>query len=128
MGLTLQWMQSAPAGHWKSDRRLFLNEMGAVVEDGDPAARFLLVAKGGSIPMEVAKQHGLVEEAPEQSPEQSKSEDVMKSESTVEQKHVDGPPETKHVSEPPATKRGRKPTDAETGAFIPLDPHTGEPA
>lgn len=37
------------AGAWTSDRRLWLDKNGAVVEDGDPAAASLLCAAGRKI-------------------------------------------------------------------------------
>ena len=45
---------------WKADRRLYLNaDKTKVVEEGDPAARFLLVGKGQTLPSAVAMHYGL---------------------------------------------------------------------
>lgn len=48
-------------GMWISDRRLFLTvDRSRVVTAEDPAAAFLLVGEGGSLPMTEAIQYGLV--------------------------------------------------------------------
>lgn len=110
MGLVLNWTSpEPPAGKWVSDRRLWLDANGAVVEDGDPAAAFLLVTKGGTLPLNVAKSHGLVTE-PE--PEG----DAVKTEAP-ETKAVKGPPENKAMA-PKETKR-----EGPKQHFTSLDPH-----
>jgi hypothetical protein len=42
-----------------SDRRLYLTADDRVVEEGDPAARTLLVAKGGEVDAETVKKYNL---------------------------------------------------------------------
>lgn len=49
---------------WTADRRLYLDKDGKAVEANDPARSSLLVAEGGSIPLDQAAQLGLVEVAP----------------------------------------------------------------
>lgn len=49
----------------KSDRRLYLDAEGKVVEADDPSRAQLLVSKGGEIPMEDARRYGLVGDAQE---------------------------------------------------------------
>lgn len=46
-----------------SDRRLYLDKDGKVVEADDPARASLLVAKGASLPEDVARKYGLIIEA-----------------------------------------------------------------
>lgn len=53
------------ANTWTSNRRLYLNKAGAVVEADDPDRTSLLVAEGGSLPLEQAKALGLVNVTPE---------------------------------------------------------------
>lgn len=52
----------------KSDRRLYLDAEGNVVEANDPKKRTLLVGKGGELPMEDARRYGLVGDEPAQKP------------------------------------------------------------
>ena len=47
---------------WQSDRRLYLDATGNVVESSDPNKASLLVHKGGTIPMEQARRLGLVKD------------------------------------------------------------------
>ena len=69
---------------WTSDRRLYLDAAGTVVEEGDPASATLLVIEGGVLDMARARELGLVDVA--------------------ESKQVAAPPATKQVLGPPATK------------------------
>ena len=50
------------AGDYVSDRRLYLDAQGAVVERGDPNAVSLLVGEGGTVPAARARELGLVNE------------------------------------------------------------------
>lgn len=52
-------------GIWVSDRRLYLDAGGQVVEEGDPTRASLLVPVGGKLPMARALELGLVKEASE---------------------------------------------------------------
>jgi hypothetical protein len=46
-----------------SDRRLYVTaDRECLVEEGDPKARFLLVAEGGELSMEEARRYGLVKD------------------------------------------------------------------
>lgn len=45
---------------WTSDRRLYLNADGAVVEADDPSRVSLLVAAGGTIPLADAERLGII--------------------------------------------------------------------
>ena len=45
---------------WTSDRRLYLDKDGKVVEADDPTRQSLLVAAGGTIPLADAERYGLV--------------------------------------------------------------------
>ena len=71
-------------GVWTSDRRLYLDAAGNVVEEGDPGGAWLLVIEGGTLDMARARELGLVDAA--------------------EGKQVAAPSATKHVAAPPATK------------------------
>lgn len=53
------------ANTWTANRRLYLNKAGTVVEADDPARTSLLVAEGGSLPLEQARALGLVNVTPE---------------------------------------------------------------
>lgn len=59
-----------------SDRRLYLNaDRSAVVEEGDPAAAYLLVGQGGEVPTAVASKYGLKspgKQPPDDSPPEPK--------------------------------------------------------
>lgn len=44
---------------WTSDRRLYLDKDGKVVEADDPTRQSLLVAQGGTIPLADAQRYGL---------------------------------------------------------------------
>jgi hypothetical protein len=44
---------------FKADRRLWLTEDDRVVDEGDPAARFLLVCEGGEVDAETVKKYDL---------------------------------------------------------------------
>lgn len=46
---------------WTSDRRLFLDAAGKVVEADDPTRATLLVAAGNDLPLEQAERLGLVQ-------------------------------------------------------------------
>jgi hypothetical protein len=48
---------------WTADRRLYLDKNGKVVEANDPTRARLLVAAGATIPLDRARELGLVEEA-----------------------------------------------------------------
>lgn len=74
---------------YKSDRRLFLDRDGKVVEDGDPTAAFLLVGEGGELEDAIAQQYGLVN-AP------------------ADAKAVQSAPENKAVSKAPANKQSKE--------------------
>lgn len=74
---------------YKSDRRLFLDRDGKVVEDGDPTAAFLLVGAGGELDDDIAQQYGLVNAAPEA-------------------KAVSKAPENKAVAKAPANKQSKE--------------------
>lgn len=57
---------------YHGDKRLFVTaDRERVVDEGDPEAAFLLVAPGGSLPIEDAKRYGLIkpEAEPEPKPE-----------------------------------------------------------
>ena len=71
-------------GVWTSDRRLYLDAAGTVVEEGDPASATLLVIEGGTLDMARARELGLVDAA--------------------EGKQVAAPPATKQALGPVATK------------------------
>ena len=71
-------------GVWTSDRRLYLDLVGGVVEEDDPDRAWLLVVEGGTLDMARARELGLVDVA--------------------EGKQVAAPLATKHVAAPPATK------------------------
>lgn len=47
---------------WTSDRRLYLDKDGKVVEADDPTRVSLLVAAGGNMPMADAERYGLTGE------------------------------------------------------------------
>lgn len=49
---------------WTSDRRLYLDKDGKVVEANDPTKQRLLVAQGGTIPLEDAERYGLITVTP----------------------------------------------------------------
>ena len=49
-------------GQYTADRRLSLDASGNVVEADDPSRVTLLVAKGGTLPMEDARRYGLVDD------------------------------------------------------------------
>jgi hypothetical protein len=71
-----------------SDRRLYLDKDGNVVEHDDPTAATLLVGEGCELPDELAKQYGLVGKAPA--------------------KAVDAAPENKAVSRAPSNKQAKE--------------------
>ena len=74
-----------------SEKRLYLNaDKSKVVEEDDPDASYLLVAAGGQVSDEHAKQYGL------------KAKE--KAEAKVEDKAEEAPAETKQVSAPPENK------------------------
>lgn len=50
-------------GVFVSDRRLYLDALGNVVETNNPAKRTLLVAAGCTLPLETARKYGLVKDA-----------------------------------------------------------------
>jgi len=93
MGLTINLLSDSKEEQpmWISPRRLFLTaDRERVVEDGDVEARFLLVGKGGEMPMAEAERYGLLKPK-------------------AEVKAVEGPPEDKAMPPPKnkAAKRGR---------------------
>ncbi len=45
---------------YTSDRELYLDDKGNVVEADDPNRLTLIASKGGKIPMEDARRHGLI--------------------------------------------------------------------
>lgn len=49
---------------WTSNRRLYLDKDGKVVEAGDPTKQSLLVAAGGTIPLADAERYGLITVTP----------------------------------------------------------------
>lgn len=53
---------------WTSDRRLYLDAAGRVVEAGDPARAILLVIAGGTLPLARARALGLVRDDPPPAP------------------------------------------------------------
>lgn len=60
MALTLD-LNSVQGEMWISDRRIFVTvDRSRAVSAEDPAAAFLLVGEGGSLPMSEAIQYGLV--------------------------------------------------------------------
>ena len=67
MGITIK----QPAGNpsWTSDRRIYLDAAGNVVEANDPNKLTLLVAAGGTMPLAEAKRLGLVAPEPAESAE-----------------------------------------------------------
>jgi hypothetical protein len=50
------------AGPYIANRRLYLDKAGKVVEEGDPTKATLLVHAGGMVPMDRARELGLIEE------------------------------------------------------------------
>lgn len=77
---------------FKSDRRLYLTRDDKVVEEGDPAAAFLLVGEGCELDDATAAQYGLTE-AKGKAPAA---------------KAVDAAPENKAVSRAPANKQAKE--------------------
>lgn len=76
-----------------SDRRLWLNrDKSAVVEDGDPAAAFLLVGEGCELDEDTAATYGLTGDTP---PRKSA-------------KAVAAAPENKSVAKAPANKQAKE--------------------
>lgn len=81
---------SSEQGMFTPGRRLCLDAEGKVVEGDDPNRLTLLCSETGSIPMERARELGLLDEEPEQ-------------------KAIAAPPENKAVTMPKGTKkRGKK--------------------
>jgi hypothetical protein len=60
LGSAIVHMTQPGGGYWTSDRRLYLDSQGKVVEASDPKRRSLLVSAGGRLPMARAQQLGLV--------------------------------------------------------------------
>jgi hypothetical protein len=58
----------------KSDRRLYLDAEGNVVEADNPKKLTLLVAEGGELPMDQARQYGLVQDEPGDAAAEAKAE------------------------------------------------------
>lgn len=82
----------------KADKRYYLNaDRSKVVEEGDPAAAYLLAAEGADISNEDAKKYGLGRYAPE---------DEMPADES-EGKAVQSAPENKAVQMGDAVKSGR---------------------
>jgi hypothetical protein len=75
---------------WKADRRLYLSEDGRVVEEGDEAARTLLIGEGSEMPLADARKYGLVDDAP--------------AEEAPAEKATPAAPANKMVSKAPANK------------------------
>lgn len=76
------------AGPYIADRRLYLDEDGNVVEEGDPRKRTLLVHEGGTLPYERAQALGLIEEKAQAAPAENKQRAAA-----PENKAADAPPE-----------------------------------
>lgn len=55
----------ANKGDYVADRRLYLDKDGKVVEAKDPTKASLLVAAGNTLPEEVARKYGLIQEEEE---------------------------------------------------------------
>jgi hypothetical protein len=78
MGLTINLLRGGKEEEpmFISDRRLFLTaDKERVVEDGDVAARFLLVGQGGELPMAEAERYGLVKPKSEEKATKGPTED-----------------------------------------------------
>lgn len=84
---------------WISDRRLFLDRDGRVVEEGNPAKATLLVRAGGSLPHDRAEQLGLVSDPPP----------PAASAATKAQAEID--PEPEKAKPAPANKARTKPQE-----------------
>ena|SRR5215211_454220 len=93
---------------WKSDKRLYLTEdRSRAVEEGDPAAAFLLVAENGELQDEEAARLGLTGkkmQEPEPVVVHSIAADPPKDEPKEDVPAEDDEPETKAVSGPPENK------------------------
>jgi hypothetical protein len=93
---------------WKADRRLYLSEDGKVAEEGDPAARTLLIGEGGEMPLADARKYGLVPDEPNAEP------------APADEKAVATAPANKAVSKAPANKSAAPaPPPAEPNAEVP---------
>lgn len=81
-----------------SDKRLYMDKDGNLVDEKDPARHTLVVAAGGSIPRERAVELGLVgeEAAPESSAPESESEST-----------IDAKEESARVQGKKSTKKGK---------------------
>jgi len=76
MGLTINLLRGGKEEEpmFISDRRLFLTaDKERVVEDGDVAARFLLVGKGGELPTADAERYGLLKPKAVEGPPEDKA-------------------------------------------------------
>jgi hypothetical protein len=58
---------------WTSDRRLYRDAEGNVVEATDPSKQSLLVGKGGTLPLDQARELGLVDEPEAETEEKAKA-------------------------------------------------------
>jgi len=83
----------------ESDRRLYLDADGKVVQEDDPNAATLLVGPGGELPEERARALGLLSEGPADEPAGPPA--------ATEANAVEAPPENK--SEDPPRRSGRSP-------------------
>lgn len=107
----------------KSDRRLYLDAEGKVVEADDPSRAQLLVSKGGEIPMEDARRYGLLDPpkpvAPEPTPPTAEDSDEsapdVATEPEGEETNQSAEASTEDAPEPPAGGRGRGRGRAATG-------------
>lgn len=91
---------------YQSDRRLYLNREGQVVEEDDDSRVSLLVGKGGYLTMNKAREHGLVKES-----EGEVAVSVNAAESTTQDgeseraQPVNAPPLSDNATTVAATKR-----------------------
>jgi hypothetical protein len=100
---------------YKADKRYYLTEDGKVVEEGDAAARTLLIGEGGEMPLADARKYGLVDEGA--------------AEEVPAEKATPAAPANKAVSKAPANKAAPAPPPAEPNAEVPPadEPPPAEP-
>jgi len=79
---------------WTSERRLYLDKAGNVVEADDPTRTSLLVSAGGQIPLAQARALGLVRD-PKPMPAEPVAEPVAKAVEPAKDKAVKAPAKTK---------------------------------
>ena len=76
----------------KSDRRLYLDAEGKVVEADDPNRATLLVSEGGTLPMEDARRYGLLNEAAEKAaPEAARGQETARTASETQGRSAEAP-------------------------------------